>query len=107
MLAVKFVNWDVSPLENLKETKVYVLKTKVENGQKLDRDERNFVTEKVNNNSYFKMAIPLMGWKFDFSKVLSLFIVKQYGSTQEYYATDKTALRKILYGKIDYIKELR
>ena len=32
--------------------------------------------------------------------------VKQYGSIHEYYATDKTALRSILYGRIEDIVEV-
>ena len=34
------------------------------------------------------------------------YIVKQYGHWAEYKATDKTALRNFLYGRIDSIVEL-
>ena len=106
MLATKFAQWDVPALETLSNSRVYSLKAKIEEGRKLDRDERNFVTHNVNSNSYFKNAIPLMGWKFDFSSVLKRFVVKQYGMIQEYYAVDKTSLKRIIYGRIDYMKEL-
>jgi hypothetical protein len=44
-----------------------------------------------------------MGWCFDFSDILKTFVVKQYGSWTEYKAIDKTALRKMIYGRIDKI----
>jgi hypothetical protein len=43
---------------------------------------------------------------FDFSDILRTYIVKQYGHWAEYKATDKTALRSFLYGRIDSIVEL-
>ncbi len=43
---------------------------------------------------------------FDFSDILRTYIVKQYGHWAEYKATDKTALRNFLYGRIDSIVEL-
>ena len=42
----------------------------------------------------------------DFSDILRTYIVKQYGHWAEYKATDKTALRSFLYGRIDSIVEL-
>ena len=75
-------------------------------GKKIDRDEKNWITEKVNNNTYFKSAVPLGGWCFDFSDVLKTYVVKQYGSYQEYRAIDKTSLRTMLYGRIDKIMEV-
>ena len=76
---------------------------KVNNGEVLNREEKNWITEKVNGNTYFKSAIPLQGWRFDFSDILRTFLVSQYGQWREYKAMDKTALRKILYGRIDRI----
>ena len=69
MLATKFISWNIAELENLKGTKPYILKEKIEKNGKLDRIEKDFITERINNNSYFKNAIPLQGWKFDFSKI--------------------------------------
>lgn len=104
-IAYKFVKWDVPVLGTLKQSKAYLLKEKVNAGEKLSRDDKNWITEKVNNNAYFKNAIPLGGYCFDFSEVLQTYIVKQYGSYQEYKATDKTSLRAILYGRIEKIIE--
>lgn len=105
-IAIKFVKWDVQPLENLTGSKVYELRQRLNTGKKIDRDEKNWITEKVNNNTYFRSAIPLGGWRFDFSDVLKTYVVKQYGSYQEYRAIDKTSLRAMLYGRIDKIMEV-
>ena len=47
-----------------------------------------------------------MGWAFNFRPYLKRFVVKQYGSWQEYYAPNKTALRNSLFGRIEEISEL-
>ena len=105
-IATKFVTWEVSSLENLQGSKVYGLRTKLNNGEKLSREEKDWLTRNVNSNTYFKSAVPLQGWMFDFSDILRTYIVKQYGHWAEYKATDKTALRSFLYGRIDSIVEL-
>lgn len=106
-IARKFVKGDVKPLESLKDSKVYILRKKINDNGKLSRDEKNWITEHVNNsNAYFKYAIPLMGWCFDFSDILKTFIVKQYGSWTEYKAVDKTSLREMIIGRIDKIVEV-
>ena len=48
-----------------------------------------------------------MGWKFDFSDVLRPYLVCQYGRWSEYQAADKTALRNVIYDRIDNIVELQ
>ena len=48
----------------------------------------------------------LSGWQFDFSAYLKLYLVKQYGSWQEYFAPNKTLLRRSLYGRVDKIVEV-
>lgn len=105
-IAIKFVKWEIPPLETLTGSKVYDLRQRLDAGDKITRDEKNWITEKVNHNTYFKSAIPLGGWCFDFSDVLKTFVVKQYGSYQEYRAIDKTSLRTMLYGRIDRILEV-
>lgn len=105
-IATKFVKWDVQPLENLKDCKAYIIRQKINENVKLSRDEKNWITNQVNSNSYFNYAIPVMGWCFNFSDILKTFVVKQYGSWTEYKAIDKTALRKMLYGRIDKIVEV-
>lgn len=48
----------------------------------------------------------LYGWAFDFKPYLKRILVKQYDGWQEYYAPNKTALRKCLYGRIQEMVEL-
>lgn len=81
------------------------LMDKINRGIPLDREDKNALTHGVNNNSFFKRAIPVCGWAFDFSDVLKLFLVKQYGHWYEMWATDKTAVRAHVYGRIERIVE--
>lgn len=106
VIATKFVSHSVPELQTLKHSKAYQLREKLNNGQKPNREEKNWIAEKVNHNAYFKRAIPLMGYRFGFEDVLKTFLVKQYGDWQEYNAPDKTSLRAMLYGKIDRIVEI-
>ena len=75
-------------------------------GTPMSRQQKNWLTNSVNSNTYFKRAIPLMGYRFDFSDILKRYFVKQYGHIAEYYAVDKTALRTFLCGRIDEIIEI-
>lgn len=75
-------------------------------GIPMSREQKNWLTNSVNSNAYFKRSVPLSGYRFDFSDVLKRYIVKQYGHLTEYYAVDKTALKTILYGRIDEIIEI-
>ena len=93
-------------MENLQGSKVYNLRLKLNNNGKLSREEKDWITEQVNHNTYFRSAIPLLGWCFDFSDILKTFLVRQYGCWTEYRATDKTALRKTLFGRIEQIVEI-
>lgn len=105
-IATKFVKWDVQPLENLKDCKVYILRQKVNDNIKLTREEKNWITYQANHNTYFRSGIPVMGWCFDFSDILKTFVVKQYDNWTEYKAIDKTALRNMIFGRIDKIIEV-
>lgn len=107
-IATKFVRWDVPELATLKDSKVYKLRERLNNGGKLTREEKNWLTRNVwDCNIYFKRGIALSGYYFDFSDILKRYFVKQYDHIQEYYAIDKTALRSMLYGRIEDIVELK
>ena len=106
VIATKFVSYDVPDLNHYRNSKVYRLREKVNNGENLNREEKNWIAEKVNQNAYFKKAIPLMGYRFGFEDILKTFILKQYGNWREYNAPDKTSLRAMLYGRIDQIVEV-
>ena len=93
-IAVKFVSWDIPTLETLENSK-------------MDRAEKNWLAENVRGNSYFRTAVPLQGYRFDFSDVLHKYLVNQYDSWNEYHAPDKTSLRAIIYGRINQIVEIK
>ena len=70
-------------------------------------EKKNWLCEVVNTNTYFRTAVPLMGYRFDFFDVLKKYLVNQYGQWTEYYAPDRTSLRAYLYGRINQIVELK
>ena len=106
LVATKFVLWDVEPLESLCNSKVYLLRLKLNRGERMSREEKNWLAEAVNTNTYFRTAVPLMGYRFDFMDVLKKYLVNQYGHWAEYYAPDRTSLRTYLYGRINQIVEI-
>ena len=105
-IATKFVKWDIPELATLQDSKVYKLRVHLNNGGKLNREEKNWITRNVWESIYFKRGIALSGYHFDFSDILKRYFVKQHGSIHEYYAIDKTALRSILYGRIEDIVQV-
>lgn len=105
-IATKFVRWDVPALDTLRESKVYQLRLRLNEGKRLSRDEKNWLTGNLMHNSYFKKSIPLMGWRFSFEDVVRRYFVRQNGYGYTTYAIDKTALRSVLDGPIDEIVEL-
>lgn len=38
-IAVKFVNWEVDPLDTLKDSRVYGLRLRLNNGDKMSRED--------------------------------------------------------------------
>ena len=105
-IATKFVKWDVPELTTLRDSRVYKLRERLNSGDKLNREEKNWITLKVRESIYFSRGIALNGYHFDFSDILKRYFVKLYGQICEYYAIDKTALRSVLYGRIEVIVEV-
>ena len=105
-VATKFVQREVHPLETLCACEAYLLRVKLNRGEAMSREEKDWLCEAVNSNTYFRTAIPVMGYRFDFFDVLKKYLVKQYGQWAEYYAPDRTSLRKHLYGRIKQIVEI-
>ena len=105
-VATKFVRWEVQPLETNCAFKAYLLRVKLNRGGTMSREEKDWLCEAVNSNTYFRTAIPVMGYRFDFFDVRKKYLVKQYGQSAEYYAPDRTSLRKHLYGRINQIVEI-
>lgn len=106
MIAWKFNKQVTSTLEDFKGAKVYEIRKKLDNKEKLTREEKNWIAEKLNTNQFSKTAIPLMGWMFSFSDVVKRYWVQQYGHIIERYAMDKTSIRATTYGRIDKIVEV-
>ena len=79
---------------------------KLNRGETMSREEKNWLCEAVNSNTYFRTAVPLMGYRFDFLDVLKKYLVNQYGQWTEYYAPDRTSLKSYLYGRINQIVEI-
>lgn len=102
-VATKFVQWETPRLESLCTSKVYLLREKVNRGERMSREEKEWLCEAVNSNTYFRTAVPLMGYRFDFFDVLNKYLVNQYGQWTEYYAPDRTSLRKYFVGQIHQI----
>lgn len=62
----------------------------------------NFGTDELLSRGIYKLA----GWIFDFRPYMKKFLVKQYDSWREYYAPNKTLLRKSIRGRINKIIEI-
>ncbi|WP_373818770.1 hypothetical protein [Porphyromonas loveana] len=106
VLATQFVQWNIQPLESLCNSKVYLLRVKLNRGGVMSREEKDWLCEAVNSNTYFRTAVPLQGWRFDFYDVLKKYLVNQDGRWTEYYAPDRTSLRSFLCGQINQIVEI-
>ena len=82
------------------------LMEKVNNGGRLNREDKNYLTGAVKENIFSSCGISVMGWLFDFSPVLKRYLLNQDGHWYELYAADKTALRHAVYGRIHEIVEI-
>ena len=92
-IATKFVD-SPAPFEQLKNSVPYILKVKILEGKKLTRQEKNALFRQLHHNNRFKRAIPLLGWRFDFSSILKTFFVQYtHGHIEEVLAPDKMAIR--------------
>lgn len=90
----KFVNWEVPELKELKNSKAYEVHEKLNKGIKLSREEKNWVFEKLQTNSYSNIGIPLRGWMFDLSDFLKEYWVElKYYGIVKVYSLDKTSIR--------------
>lgn len=63
----------------------------------------DFGASELIRTGVFKLA----GWKYNFRPFLKRYLVKQYGNWIEYYAPNRTLLRKAIYGRIDELVELK
>ena len=66
-IAAKFVRWEVPELTSLRESRVYRLREHLNNGGKLSREDKNWITRNVRESTYFRQGIALSGYHFNFS----------------------------------------
>lgn len=65
-IAAKFVRWEVPELTSLRESRVYRLREHLNNGGKLSREDKNWITRNIRESTYFRQGIALSGYHFDF-----------------------------------------
>lgn len=93
MRIYKFVDYDVPPATPEFFT-----------GEKILEKFKNGIT--FNYDLFRHGFIKSGGWCYDFTDELRKFLVKQNGDWYEYYAPNKTLLRRGLYGRIEKIIEI-
>ena len=86
-IATRFVDWYIPELSTLQDSKVYQLRVQLNEGMPMSRQQKNWLTDSVNSNTYFKRSVPFMGYRFDFSDILKRYFVKQYGHIWKSHAT--------------------
>ena len=110
MIAYKFNPAANSTLDHLKNSTVYKIKEKLLREEKLQKEDKEFLVEKINCNTFSKTGIPLMGWMFTFKEFTKLYVVEIYDTTHQYRAVDETSLKKYLnsmgYSNIGFIVEV-
>jgi len=63
----------------------------------------NFFLNEVSRNGSAK----LMGYRYDLKPFLNKYLCKQYGQWNEYFAPNKTMIRRSVYGNVDKIIEVK
>ncbi len=93
----KFVKWDIPPLKELKDTRIYQLHDKlIIRKEKATREDKDYLFNEL--DTWRKCGVKLHGWMFDFSDILKEYWVEtKYWDIYKYYALDKTSIR-INYG---------
>lgn len=81
-VATKFVPWEVQPLETLCACEAYLLRVKLNRGEAMSREEKDWLCEAVNSNTYFRTAVPVMGYRFDFFDALKKYLVSNTDNGQ-------------------------
>ena len=65
------------PLESLSDSSIYLLRAKLNRGERMSREDKDWLREAANNNTYFHSAVPLQGWRFDFYYYDLLFLTSR------------------------------
>ena len=93
----KFVGGEIKPLEEYKNARPYILLEKLNNGEKLSREEKqdSIFSELWHAETYQKGIYRLDGWAFDFCPYMKRFTIRdKYHGWREVRAFDKTAIRQ-------------
>ena len=100
MTYYKFVNWEAAPIENVLQGKIPQALEEYDKGNKKPFNDMQIAT----TNPYYKIG----GWCFPLSQYLRRFWVKtKYYGILEYYAVNKTAIRKELKSNVIQIVEVK
>ena len=57
-LGTKFVHWDVPPLESLCDSSVYLLRAKLNRGERMSREDKDWLCKAINSSPRFRTAVP-------------------------------------------------
>lgn len=99
MIYYKFVTWEAAPIENVLQGKIPAALQEYENGNKKPFNDLQIAT----TEPVYKCA----GWCFPLHPYLRRFWVKtKYYGILEYYAVNKTAIRKELKSNVIQIVEV-
>jgi hypothetical protein len=86
--------WDISFIEPSWQ---YKSRIRLNNGEKLPKDVLKWITEEVNNNTFFRDSIPVLGFRINFSDILKKYYVEfEMGQYTVKYGTSAKALAKAL-----------
>ena len=95
-IATKFVDWEVPPIESLKNTVAYRAKRDLLDGKKIHRKAKKDIVFALNTNSRFKDSIPLSGWKISFAAWLKDFFVRTPYGMEIVKAFDKPSAKHFI-----------
>lgn len=107
MNVFKFVNWDVHPLEDLKDTKIYKALESAEKGDLKPLKDMYYSPCAFGIEYLLKGYYRLQGWQFDVSEYCKEYLVREkYNTTfSKYLAPNKTCLYNALGGR-HYVMEI-
>ena len=99
MIYYKFIKWEPVPIENVLQEKLPAALAEYDNGNKKPFNDLQIAT----TDPYFRRG----GWCFPIHQYLKRYWVKtRYSGILEYFAVNKTAIRKELESQIIEIKEM-
>ena len=111
---IKLYKWAVDSNARLEDvlhgSRAGLLKNKLDAGEKLSDTEWVWLTERINTPAFVsKGCVSVLGWCFDFRAWVKVYVVKRYGQWEEWYAPNKTILRKSMTGgsQVKHILEVK